>query len=302
MSAYLFSKLCIDIGLPPGVLNIVHGKGGEAGQALVEHRGIRAVSFTGGTATGEKIAAAAAPRFKRISLELGGKNPTLVFADCDRKKMLDAVIRSAFWNQGEVCLSGSRIFVERPYYQEFKDELIRRAQSLTVGDPLEPETQQGALVSQAHLQKVLSYIELAQAEGGTLLCGGERVRPAGRCQDGWFVKPTLFEGLPYDCRTNQEEIFGPVATLTPFADEAELMPWVNSTRYGLAASVWSSDISRCHRLARQIESGVVWVNCWMVRDLRTPFGGVKQSGVGREGGLEALRFFTEAKNVCVDLT
>ncbi|MGH8623963.1 MAG: aldehyde dehydrogenase [Gammaproteobacteria bacterium] len=302
MTAYLFSKLCIDIGLPPGVLNIVHGVGGEAGQALVEHPGIRAVSFTGGTATGEKIAAAGAPRFKRISLELGGKNPTIVFADCDRKKMLDAVVRSAFWNQGEVCLSGSRIFVERPYYQEFKDEVIRRAQRMTVGDPLEPETQQGALVSQAHLQKVLSYIELAQAEGGVLLCGGEQVRPAGRCQDGWFVEPTLFEGLAYDCRTNQEEIFGPVATLTPFADEAELLPWVNSTRYGLAASLWSWDINRCHRLARQIETGVVWVNCWMVRDLRTPFGGVKQSGVGREGGLEALRFFTEAKNVCVDIT
>ncbi|MGH8658392.1 MAG: aldehyde dehydrogenase [Gammaproteobacteria bacterium] len=302
MSAYLFSKLCIDIGLPPGVLNIVHGKGGEAGQALVEHPGIRAVSFTGGTATGEKIAATGAPRFKRISLELGGKNPTIVFADCDRKKMLDAVIRSAFWNQGEVCLSGSRIFVERAYYEEFKHEFIQRTQSLRIGDPLEPETQQGALVSRAHLQKVLSYIELAQAEGGTLLCGGEKVRPAGRCKDGWFVRPTLFEGLAYDCRTNQEEIFGPVATLTPFADEGELLPWVNSTRYGLAASLWSSDINRCHRLARQIETGVVWVNCWMVRDLRTPFGGVKQSGVGREGGWEALRFFTEAKNVCVDLT
>lgn len=302
MTAYLFSQLGMETGLPPGVLNVLHGLGGKIGQTLVEHPQVKAISFTGGTATGEKIAGVAAPQFKKLSLELGGKNPTIIFADCDREKMLDTVVRSGFTNQGQICLSGSRIFVQRAYYEEFCDRFTARVQALRVGDPLEPDTQQGALISRAHMEKILSHIEIAGLEGGTLLCGGEPVQLTGRCKEGWFIQPTVFADLPQNCRTNQEEIFGPVVSLTPFDDEEELLFWVNGTRYGLAASLWSSDIKRCHRLAHQIEAGIVWINCWMVRDLRTPFGGVKHSGLGREGGFEALRFFTEAKNVCVDLT
>lgn len=298
-TTYLLSEVCIEAGLPAGVLNIVHGLGATVGAAITAHPGVPAISFTGGTATGAAIARTAAPMFKKLSLELGGKNPTLVFADCDFDETLDTVQRSAFSNQGEICLCGSRIFIERAIYQRFRDAFVERVRGLTVGDPLDDSTMQGALVSAAHMEKVLSYVDLARAEGGTVLCGGERVIVEGRCEEGWFVRPTVIEGLPFTCRTNQEEIFGPVVTLMPFDSEDEVIAMANGTPYGLAASVWTSDLRRAHSVSAALQTGIVWVNCWMLRDLRTPFGGVKQSGVGREGGWDALRFFTEAKNVCI---
>ena len=300
-TAYLLSEICIEAGLPAGVLNIVHGLGASVGAAITAHPGVPAISFTGGTATGAAIARTAAPMFKKLSLELGGKNPTLVFADCDFDDMLDTVQRSAFSNQGEICLCGSRIFIERAIYERFRDAFVERVRGLTVGDPLDDSTMQGALVSAAHMEKVLSYVDIAREEGGTVLCGGERVIVEGRCEEGWFVSPTVIEGLPFTCRTNQEEIFGPVVTLMPFDSEDEVIAMANGTPYGLAASVWTSDLRRAHRVSAALQTGIVWVNCWMLRDLRTPFGGVKQSGVGREGGWDALRFFTEAKNVCIKI-
>ncbi|MBT9392994.1 aldehyde dehydrogenase [Hymenobacter sp. NST-14] len=300
-TAFLLSELVGQAGLPAGVLNVVHGTGPRAGQALVEHPGIRAISFTGGTATGAHLARTAAPQFKKLSLELGGKNPNLVFADCDLAEAVRTSVRSSFANQGQICLCGSRIFVERSIYEEFKAEFLAQVATLTVGDPLEETTQQGALVSEAHLEKVLGYIELAHAEGGRLLAGGQRVRVPGRCAGGYFLQPTVFEGLAPECRVNQEEIFGPVVTLTPFDTEAEVLAWANGTDYGLSATLWTRDLHRAHRLAHQLHAGVVWVNTWLHRDLRTPFGGMKNSGVGREGGLEALRFFTEPQNVCLKL-
>jgi len=300
-TAYLLSELCIEAGLPAGVLNIIHGTGPGAGQAIVEHPGIKAISFTGGTATGQHLARTAAPMFKKLSLELGGKNPNLIFADCDLAAAVKTSIRSSFANQGQICLCGSRIFVERTIYEEFKAEFLRQLAEQKVGDPLVEGTTQGALLSAAHLNKVLSYIQMAHNEGGKLLAGGKRVQLEGRCAQGYFLEPTVFEGLSPDCRVNQEEIFGPVVTLTPFDTEAEALAWANSTVYGLSATVWTRDLDRAHRVAHQLHAGVVWVNTWLHRDLRTPFGGMKSSGVGREGGLEALRFFTEAQNVCVKL-
>lgn len=302
VTAFLLGELCIEAGLPPGVLNIVHGTGPDCGQALVEHPGIRAISFTGGTATGRHLAATAAPLFKKLSLELGGKNPNLVFADCDLADAVPASVRSAFANQGQICLCGSRIFIERPIYEQFKAEFLRQVAELSIGDPLDETTQQGALVSEAHLSKVLAYIQLAHDEGGRLLAGGRRVQLQGRCVGGYFLAPTVFESLPPHCRTNQEEIFGPVVTLTPFDTEEEALRLANSTDYGLSATVWTRSLARAHRVAPALHAGVVWINTWLHRDLRTPFGGMKNSGVGREGGLEALRFFTEAQNVCLKLS
>ncbi|MEM6344177.1 MAG: aldehyde dehydrogenase [Bacteroidota bacterium] len=299
MTAFLLSKLAINAGFPPGVLNIVHGNGPDTGAAIVSHPDIKAVSFTGGTQTGKVISQIAAPMFKKLSLELGGKNPNIIFADCDYEKMLETSVRSSFANQGEICLCGSRIFVERSLYERFKADFIERVKALKVGDPQAADSNLGAIVSESHMNKVLSYIELAKEEGGTILCGGERLRRTGRCEGGWFIAPTVIEGLAYDCRTNQEEIFGPVVTIAPFDTEAEALLYANSTQYGLACSLWTSNLDRAHRIAEKIQSGIVWINCWMLRDLRTPFGGTKQSGVGREGGFEALRFFTEPKNVCI---
>ena len=301
MTAYLLSKLCIEAGLPASVLNIVHGTGPKVGAAIVEHKDIKAISFTGGTRTGEEISRTAAPMFKKLSLELGGKNPNIIFADCNYEEMLQTTIRSSFSNQGEICLCGSRIFVERPVYERFKNDFVERVSKLKVGDPLEAGTDVGAIVSRQHFDKIMSYIDLAQAEGGAILTGGRQARLDGRCADGWFIEPTIIEKLPFDCRTNQEEIFGPVATIMPFDTEEEVLGYANSVRYGLSSTIWTENLSRAHRVAAQIESGIVWVNCWLLRDLRTPFGGVKDSGVGREGGFEALRFFTEEKNVCIKI-
>lgn len=300
MTAYLFSRLCGEAGLPPGVLNIIHGTGARAGQSIVEHPDVTAISFTGGTLTGRKIAATAAPMFKKLSLELGGKNPNLVFADCDFQQAVKTSVAAAFTNQGEICLCGSRIFIERPIFDQFAAEFVRQTRELVVGDPMDEQTKIGALVSEAHMEKVLSYIELARQEGGKILVGGNRVTVPTHPR-GYFVAPTVITGLSHTCRTNQEEIFGPVVTLVPFDDEAEAIEMANSTPYGLAATIWTENLKRAHRVSAQIRSGIVWVNCWLLRDLRTPFGGVKQSGVGREGGWEALRFFTEAKNVCIKL-
>lgn len=300
MTAYLFSKLCAEAGLPPGVLNIVHGIGSRAGQAIVEHPDVAAISFTGGTVTGKKIAATAAPMFKKLSLELGGKNPNLVFADCDVEMAVKTSVAAAFTNQGEICLCGSRIFVERSVFDRFTEEFVCQTREMIVGDPTSDFTRIGALVSKEHLEKVLSYIELAKQEGGSVITGGNRVKVATN-PNGYFVEPTVITRLSHTCRTNQEEIFGPVVTLIPFDSEEEAVEMANSTPYGLAATVWTENLNRAHRVAAQIKSGIVWVNCWLLRDLRTPFGGMKQSGVGREGGWEALRFFTEAKNVCIKL-
>lgn len=301
MTAYLLSQVCRDVGLPPGVLNIVHGLGPKVGAAMSQHPDIPAISFTGSTRVGAEIARVAAPSFKKLSLEMGGKNPNVIFEDCDFDEALATTVRSSFSNQGQICLCGPRIFVQRSLYARFKDALVERTKALKVGDPLEAGTEQGALVSQQHFDKVMSYIDLAKQEGGRILTGGKRASLSGRCAEGWFVEPTLIEGLDASCRTNQEEIFGPVATLIPFDHEDQVLAWANATKYGLAASVWTKDLSRAHRFAARLHSGIVWVNCWMLRDLRTPFGGVKDSGVGREGGWEALRFFTEPKNVCIKL-
>jgi aminomuconate-semialdehyde/2-hydroxymuconate-6-semialdehyde dehydrogenase len=301
MTAFLFSKLCIEAGIPPGVLNIVHGLGSEAGDALVNHPRVKAVSFTGGTATGARIAAAVAPKFKKLSLELGGKNPTIIFDDCDYDKMLRTTLRAAFANQGQICLCGSRILVQESLYDRFAADFTAKVSAMKVGDPILTETRTGAVVSEAHMNKILSYVELAKQEGGTVLCGGKRVVVEGRCAGGFFVEPTVIAGLGPDCRTNREEIFGPVVTIQSFRDEEHALQLANATEYGLAASLWTSDVTRAHRFSAQLETGIVWVNTWLLRDLRTPFGGVKHSGVGREGGWEALRFFTEPQNVCMEL-
>lgn len=301
MTAFLLSELAMEAGIPAGVLNIVHGYGTKVGKAIVSHPKIQAVSFTGGTKTGEEISRIAAPMFKKLSLELGGKNPNIIFADCDFDKAVKTSVRSSFANQGEICLCGSRMFVERPIYDAFKAAFVEEVKKLKVGDPMDENNWLGAVVSKPHMEKILHYIDLARSEGGTVLTGGHRVHPGGLQQDGYYIEPTVIEGLPYDCRTNQEEIFGPVVTLQPFDTEEEVLKYANSTVYGLAATVWSQHLTKAHRVAGKLQSGIVWVNCWLLRDLRTPFGGVKASGVGREGGFEALRFFTEEKNVCIKL-
>lgn len=300
MTAYLFSKICIEAGLPAGVLNIVHGLGAKVGDAISRSETIKAISFTGGTQTGKIIAGIAAPMFKKLSLELGGKNANIIFDDCDFDLALETTMRSSFANQGQICLCGSRIFVQRGIYNKFRDAFVAKTKALKVGNPLSNDTNIGALVSEQHRDKVFSYIELAKEEGGTVIAGGNKVHfKENELKNGWYLEPTIIEGLAYDCRTNQEEIFGPVVTITPFDSEEEVLMMANSTEYGLATTVWTQDISKTMRVSEQIQSGIVWVNCWLVRDLRTPFGGMKNSGVGREGGLEALRFFTEPKNICI---
>jgi aminomuconate-semialdehyde/2-hydroxymuconate-6-semialdehyde dehydrogenase len=300
MTAHLLTELCQEAGLPAGVFNVVHGLGSKVGAAIVGHRRVPTISFTGGTATGAEIAKTAAPLFKKVALELGGKNPNIVFADADLNEALRTSLRSSFENQGEICLCGSRLFVEKSIYPAFVERFVAEARKLKVGDPLDPATDQGALISKGHLDKVLSYIRLAKEEGGRLLCGGGPPETiAERCRGGYFVQPTVIVDLSPACRVNQEEIFGPVVTIMPFDREEEVVRHANGTAFGLSASLWTRDLNRAHRVAEKLDAGTVWVNCWLLRDLRTPFGGVKQSGVGREGGEEALRFFTEPKNVCI---
>ncbi|MDP4261889.1 MAG: aldehyde dehydrogenase [Bacteroidota bacterium] len=301
LTAYLLSHICKEAGLPDGVLNIIHGAGNIAGEAIVKHPAIRAISFTGSTRAGERIASLAAPKFKKLSLELGGKNPSVIFSDCDWEKMMQTTIQSSFRNQGEICLCSSRILIEESIYEKFKKEFTERTKQLKVGDPMEESSQQGAIVSKVHFDKIIRCIDTARQEGGKILCGGNPVKLAARCANGHFIEPTVVEGLGPDCQTNQEEIFGPVVTLQPFKTEEEALHLANATRYGLAATIWTQDVSKANRVAIKVESGIVWVNCWLLRDLRTPFGGVKNSGIGREGGWEALRFFTEAKNVCIQI-
>lgn len=298
-TAYLLGSVAKEVGMPDGVLNILHGLGATVGDAIVKHPKIKAISFTGGTKTGEYIARTAAPMFKKLSLELGGKNPNIIFADCDFEDMLRTTVRSSFANQGQICLCGSRIFVERPIYEKFKTAFVEKVKKLTVAPPTDPNSKMGAVVSSDHMHKVLSYVELAKTEGGKVLTGGERIILPAPNDKGYFLKPTVIEGLAFDCRTNQEEIFGPVVTIMPFDTEEEVLMMANSTNYGLSATLWTSDLKRTHRMANELEAGIVWVNSWLVRDLRTPFGGMKSSGVGREGGWEALRFFTEPKNVFI---
>lgn len=298
LTAYLLTTVCEEINLPKGVLNVVHGLGGSVGQAIVDHRDVKAIAFTGGTITGRAINIACAAQFKKVSLELGGKNPNIIFDDCNFEEMLVTTVRSSFTNQGQICLCGSRIFIQRTIYDRFKEAFLAKIKELKIGNP-KSEVNIGAVVSEAHMNKILNYIEIAKEEGGNILIGGQRFIPQDECRNGFFIEPTVIEGLNHTCRLNQEEIFGPIVTLIPFDTEEEVIEMANSTVYGLACTIWSENIKRAHRVAEKIDSGIVWVNTWMVRDLRTPFGGMKESGIGREGGFEAMRFFTEAKNIFI---
>lgn len=298
-TAVLLGEVMQAAGLPAGVCNLVFGTGAEAGAALVGHPDVPLISFTGGTATAKHIIQDSAPHFKKLSLELGGKNAFLVFADCDLDACLDVALRAAFTNQGEVCLCGSRMFVERPIFDEFLRRFSAAAAALRVGDPSDPATNTGALVSAAHRDKVMGYIKLAEEEGGTIHAGGKVPELPSHLQNGFFLEPTVVSGLAADCRVQQEEIFGPVVTITPFDCEDEVVAWANSTRYGLSATLWTGDLSRAHRVAHAMDAGIIWVNTWMLRDLRTPFGGMKASGVGREGGHHSIDFYTEIQNICI---
>src|SRR5690554_1172912 len=298
-TAYLLCKVMDDVNFPKGVLNIVHGFGHSAGDAIVRHPKIKAISFTGGTKTGQMISSIAAPMFKKLSLELGGKYPNIIFDDCDFEEMLSTTVRSSFAKQGQICLCGSRIFVQKGIYEKFKQAFVEKVKGSKVSFPSDPAAHLGSVVSEPPMKKILSYIELAKEEGGTILTGGNQVKLAAPYDGGFYIEPTVIEGLSYDCRTNQEEIFGPVVTLTPFETEEEVLMMANSVEYGLSATIWTNDLKRAHNLAQQVDAGIVWINSWLVRDLRTPFGGVKASGVGREGGWEALNFFTEPKNVFI---
>ena len=301
MTAYLFSKICIEAGLPKGVLNIVHGLGSKTGDPLTTHPDVPIVSFTGGTLTGKHIATVTAPMFKKLSLEMGGKNPNIVFADANFNKAVSMASRAAFTNQGQICLCGSRLFVQEEIYNEFKTALVAKTSNLKVGDPKDSSSNLGAVVSKDHMEKILSKIEEAKNLGGKILIGGEREILEGDLKNGYYVQPTIIEGLSSDCDINQEEIFGPVVSLIPFKTEEEVVEMANSTKYGLSASIFTEDISKGHRVAANIDSGIVWINTWLLRDLRIPFGGMKHSGVGREGGFKSLEFFTEPKNVCVKI-
>ena len=300
-TAYKLGEICEDANLPAGVLNIIHGQGITAGDALINHKGVQAISFTGGTATGKIIAQKTAASFKKLSLEMGGKNPAIIFTDCNYNKMLETVVQSSFSNQGQICLSSSRILIQTEIFQQFKKDFIGKVNKLIVGDPQDHESNLGAVSSKNHFNKILNYIKLAEKEGGEILFGGKALKLSGRCKNGWFIEPTIIEGLNNNAKTNQEEIFGPVVTLIPFDNEEDAIQIANESDYGLSATIWTEDKERATRVSNQVEAGVIWVNCWLVRDLRTPFGGMKQSGMGREGGSEALRFFTEQKNICTSI-
>lgn len=300
MTASLLGTIAIEAGLPPGVLTILHGEGKTIGQAIISHPEIKAVSFTGGTQTGKHIASSVASQLKKVSFELGGKNPALIFSDCNEEKTLQTMVQSSFRNQGQICLASSRLYIEENYYEEFKRKFIALVKNLKVGPPQDAASDLGAVISKEHQQKILSFIESAKSEGGKILTGGEKVLLPPPYHQGWYVAPTVIEGLAPHSKINQEEIFGPVVTLTPFKTTEEVITYANNTRYGLSATVWTQNISRAHHISERLKCGMVWINCWMVRDLRTPFGGQKESGLGREGGFESLKFFTETKNICLN--
>jgi aminomuconate-semialdehyde/2-hydroxymuconate-6-semialdehyde dehydrogenase len=301
-TATILGQLATEAGFPPGVLNIVHGTGPSAGAAIVQHPDVPTISFTGSTAVGRWIASAAGDRLKRVSLELGGKNPFIVFPDAGTEDALSTAVRAGFSNQGQICLCGSRLLIHESIYRDFRDAFVQRVRAVRIGDPLDPSTQFGSLTSRQHFEKVSRAVEDARQLGGRILCGGSRV-PASelpeRCKDGYFYQPTVIEGLAPECRVEQDEIFGPVVTLQPFRDDEHALQLANGTPYGLAATLFTENLTRAHRFAHELNAGIVWINCWLARDLRTPFGGAKQSGVGREGGLEAIKFFTEPKNICI---
>ena len=300
LSAHRFGELAAAAGLPPGVLNIVHGRGDTVGARIVEHPGIPAITFTGGTGTGEWIARTAAPMFKRLSLELGGKNAIVVCEDADLEAAMPTIVRACFQNQGEICTCGSRILVHRERIKAFMARFLECVAALKVGDPLDEETDLGPLVSAAHRDGVEAAIARAVKEGGTVACGGGRPKSLpDRVRNGHFLEPTVLMGLDQDTWTNQHEIFGPVVTVQGLDTHGEAVTLANATDYGLACSIWTRDLDRAHRMAARIDAGMTWVNSWMLRDLRTPFGGMKHSGVGREGGTDALRFFTEARSITI---
>lgn len=301
LTASALAEVMHEVQAPAGCFNLVHGLGGEAGQAIVEHPDVTGISFTGGTETGKRVAATAAPMFKKLSLELGGKNPSVIFADCDFEPTVEGVVRAAFANQGQVCLCGSRILIERSIFDSFTQAFVERVRDLRPGNPQDASTNFGALISAGHRDKVESYAHLAQEEGGEILCGGKRPDLEGEFSAGAFFEPTVIRGLGPQSRCATEEIFGPVVTLHPFDSEEEALEIANGVRYGLAASVWTRDLARAHRFSAAIDSGMVWVNTWLLRDLRVPFGGMKDSGVGREGGRHSLEFFSESRNICIQL-
>jgi aminomuconate-semialdehyde/2-hydroxymuconate-6-semialdehyde dehydrogenase len=299
MTAFMMSELLNEAGFPPGVMNIVNGTGPKVGSAIVNHKDISRVSFTGSTATGRAIGLACAQNFKKPPLlEMGGKNPAIIFNDSDFETAVAGGKASGFTNQGEICLCSSRHYVQRGIYDRYRNALVESVRATKIGDPLEADTQMGAVASEAHMNKVLSYIELAKREGGKILTGGHRHILKGRCADGYFIEPTVIEGLANSCRTNQEEIFGPVVTLIPFDTEEEAIALANDSEYGLAATIWTEDHAKAMRVADRLETGMPWINTWNLRVLDTPFGGWKNSGNGhREGAPYAMEFFTELKTV-----
>tara|TARA_B100000401_G_scaffold203282_1_gene137082 strand:- start:534 stop:1604 length:1071 start_codon:yes stop_codon:yes gene_type:complete len=299
MTAYLFSKLCIKAKLPKGVLNIIHGNGEKIGSEIVNHKGIKAISFTGGTETGKKISNDCSNTFKKLNLEMGGKNPVLVFDDCNYPKMLDSIVKSSFLNQGQICLAGSRIYIQKNIYKKFKKDFIKKVEKIIVGDPFNKDSDQGAIVSKEHFDKILSYINISKEEGCKVLTGGMKVDLNDEYRNGWYIRPTIIENFDNDSRINQEEVFGPVVTLNSFENDQDALKLANDSNYGLASIIWTENINRAHKFANEIDSGIVWINCWLERDLRTPFGGVKNSGYGKEGGYHALNFFTKEKNICI---
>jgi len=300
-TANAFCSILREIDFPEGVVNLVHGLGVNVGRALSSHPRIPLISFTGSTPTAVDIQTQAAPYFKKLSLELGGKNPNIIFDDADLEMAVEQSVRAAFTNQGEICLCGSRLLVQETIYEHFKTSFLKRVQSLKTGDPFDPATNMGALVSAGHRDKVLGYVQKARDLGGRILCGGKPPELSAAFEDGYFLEPTVIEGLDQHCEVIQEEVFGPVVTLQSFRDESQALQMANDTTYGLSATFFTRDSARTHRFASGLKAGIIWVNTWMKRDLKTPFGGYKASGVGREGGEHSIDFYTESKNICIEI-
>lgn len=304
VTAWMMAKLMNEAGLPPGVCNLAFGTGPKAGAAIVKHPDIPVISFTGSTATGQTITQMSAPFYKKLSLELGGKNAAIVFDDADLEKCLATTIRSSFANQGEICLCTSRVFVQKGIFDKFLEKFVEKTRQLQVGSPKDPGTNLGALISKEHLAKVLGYVKLAVNEGGEIVCGEGKDPPLNLPSphtEGYFMHPTVITGLADSTRCMQEEIFGPVVAIVPFETEEEVIKRANGVQYGLCAVVWTENVSRTHRVSQQLQAGTVWCNCWLVRDLNMPFGGFKASGIGREGATESYEFYTEAKTICIKM-